>query len=646
MSGCGSCTSCGSKCQGGPPTAALPTDAPLLVWDGECAFCRRWVKRLHAVAGDRIGFAPLQEAAHHYPHISQHAFESAIHLIEPDGTYTSGAEAMFATMARLGLRTWPAKFYRTLAPFRAVSDTAYRFTTRHRKAADIACRLALGRVEVPSTLLLTRRVFLRLLGLIYLIAFLSFGNQAMGLIGSHGLRPADALMKQVAEGSASWWNFPTLQWLGGDTVLWATWVIGAVASCLLMLGIVPLLTSLVCWAMYLSLVTVGTVFLQYQWDNLLLECGLLAILWAPLTWRLNSPLARRPSRLVHWLLVLLLARLVFFGGLAKLQSGDPTWTDCTALSYYFWTQPLPWWPAWIAASLPAWILKLACVGIFILELGAPLLLFLPRVPRTIGAILIAGLMLGIAATGNYGFFNWLAIVLCLSMLDDGVLLMLWPPAARARIAVGLRHAPGLLVRWGRRGVSAVLLLLVLVSIREQVTVSRVGQPIASLQQAVRAWRPVGHYGLFATMTKTRPEINIEWRDAEGTWHPVRFRWKPGPLHRVGGFCQPGMPRLDWQLWFDALTYEAAFNQGGLRPGQFNLRITNRVVLPMLLRQLMVLDPPVVALLEESPSSTPTSLRWHLDQYRFTTTAERAESGDWWSKTRLFSSSPLVLQAAP
>jgi hypothetical protein len=283
---------------------------------------------------------------------------------------------------------------------------------------------------------------------------------------------------------------------------------------------------------------------------------------------------------------------------------------------------------------------------YILELGAPLLLFLPRVPRTIGAILIAVLMLGIAATGNYGFFNWLAIVLCLCMLDDAVLLMLWPRAARARIAVGLRHAPGLLVRWGRRGASAVLLLLVLVSIREQATVSRVGQPIASLQRAVQAWRPVGYYGLFSTMTKTRPEITIEWRDAEGIWHPVRFRWKPGPLDRVGGFCQPGMPRLDWQLWFDALTYEAAFNQGVLSPGRRNYRITNRVVLPMLLRRLMVLDPPVVALLEEPPTSRPTSLRWHLDQYRFTTIAERAETGDWWSRTRLFSSPPMGLQAAP
>jgi hypothetical protein len=107
-----------------------------------------------------------------------------------------------------------------------------------------------------------------------------------------------------------------------------------------------------------------------------------------------------------------------------------------------------------------------------------------------------------------------------------------------------------------------------------------------------------------------------------------------------------MPRLDWQLWFDALTYEVAFDQGALGAGQRHFRSTNRVVLPMLLRRLMVLDPPVVALLEESPSSTPTAIRWHLDQYRFTTTAERAESGDWWSQKRLFSSSPLELESGP
>jgi predicted DCC family thiol-disulfide oxidoreductase YuxK len=616
------------------------------VWDSDCTFCRRWVQRFHAIAGDRLAFAPLNEAAAHYPAIPRSAFEAAIHLIEPDGTHCSGAAAMFAIMERLGLRRWPAVLYRRLSPVRTICERAYRWTAAHRTAADRCSRLALGRVETPSTLLLTRRVYLRLLGLIYLIAFWSFGSQAMGLVGSQGIRPVDAMMHHLAQGSAGWWNVPTLQWLGGDSMLTATWIIGVVASCLLIVGLVPALAALVCWAMYLSLVTAGTVFFQFQWDSLLLECGLIAVLWAPISWRLNGPRVKRPSRLVHWLLVLVLARLVFFGGLAKLQSGDPAWADCTALSYHFWTQPLPWWPAWIADALSPWILKAACVGMFVIELGAPILLFLPRVPRTIGALLIGVFMLGIAATGNYGFFNWLAIVLCLSVLDDATLLMLWPRAARARMAVGWRASEALAARWGRRAAATVLLLLVLGSVWEQAARRPAGQPLASLQRVVAPWRPVGHYGLFAVITKTRPEITIEWRDPEGAWHPIQFRWKPGPLNRVGGFCQPWMPRLDWQLWFDALTYERAFNQGALRPGTRNLLVNSRVVLPMLLRRLMVLDPPVLELLATTPTSRPTAMRWHLDHYRFTTPEQRAESGAWWTRTRFFSSAPLAYQVAP
>lgn len=606
------------------------------------------MKRYSALAGNRIDFAPLQDAAKHFPHIPRSQFERAIHLITPDGNYTSGAEAMCELQAQLGVRRWPLWVYRHVRPLGSLAEATYAWIANHRGGLNGMSTLLVGRVETPGTWLLTRRIFLRLMGLIYLGAFLSFGNQVLGLIGSQGLRPSGILMQAVSE-HGSWWQIPTLQWFGGDSMLSATWIIGAVAACMLTLGIIPLCSAIVCWGTYLSLVTVGSVFMQYQWDALLLETGVLAILWCPWTWKLNSAHAKRPSRLIHWLLVILLARLLFFAALAKVQSGDPTWADGSALSYHFWTQPLPWWPAWIAASLPHWMLWIGSVLMFAVEFGAPVLLFLPRVARTIGAMAIIVLMLAISATGNYGIFNWLTIVICMAMLDDSILLMLWPKPIRPTISVGLRPAACWTARWTRWVAGCVLLSLIAITCLYQTIGPPLWKPLSAWDRTLNPWHLVSRYGLFATMTKTRPEIIVEAQLQDGTWAPYVFKWKAGALNRVGGFSQPGMPRLDWQLWFDALSYEHAIRVGTLRPGDTLFRLTGREVLPQLLPRLAVNDPAVLALLESSPlenGQRPAALRWHLDHYRFTTPQERDASGNWWSSTRLFSSPELHYRLEP
>ena len=651
MGSCETCTGCeggADGCEKRPPAAALPTDRPLVVWDGDCVFCRRWMKRYSSLAGNRLDFAPLQDAAQHFQHIHRSQFERAIHLIMPDGQHTSGAEAMCEIQSRIGVRRWPLWIYRRSRPLATLAEATYGWVANHRGGLNFASTLMVGRVETPSTWLLTRRIFLRLMGFIYVAAFLSFGHQAHGLIGSQGIRPSGVFMQAVSE-HGTWWQFPTLQWLGGDSMLTATWITGVIAACMLILGIIPLCSAILCWGMYLSLVTVGSVFMQYQWDALLLEAGVLAILWCPLTWRLNSVRARRPSRLVHWLVVILLARLLFFAALVKVQSGDASWADGTALSFHFWTQPLPWWPAWIAASLPHWMLWFGCMFMFLVEFGAPILLFLPRVPRTLGAIAIIVLMLGIAATGNYGIFNWLTIVLCIAMLDDSVLLMLWPKHIRPTIAVGLRKAARWPARCTRWAASVVVLSLVVITCLYQVIGGPLWKPFNTWNKTLHPWHLASRYGLFATMTTTRPEIVVEAQSQDGTWAPYVFKWKAGPLNRVGGFSQPDMPRLDWQLWFDALSYEHAIHAGVLRPSDTQFRLTGREVLPQLLPRLAINDPAVLALLESSPlkkGDRPTALRWHLDNYRFTTHEERKASGNWWSATRLFSSPELHYQLSP
>ena len=139
------------------------------------------------------------------------------------------------------------------------------------------------------------------------------------------------------------------------------------------------------WLVYLSLATVCRVFLGFQWDNLLLETGFLAIFLAPIQLLPRPSREEAPSRLVLWLLRLLLFKLMFQSGCVKLLSGDAMWRNLTALSVHYETQPLPTWIGWYAHQLPLWFHKTSCLLMFIIELAIPFLFFAPRRLRIFGA---------------------------------------------------------------------------------------------------------------------------------------------------------------------------------------------------------------------------------------------------------------------
>ena len=207
------------------------------------------------------------------------------------------------------------------------------------------------------TYVVTRRLFLRLLGAVYFVAFASLAMQISGLAGERGILPAGQFLDWAHSiyGAASYFQLPTIFWLGAsDAALQLAAWSGALLAILLMLGIAPLLDLFLLWALYLSLTVAGQDFMAFQWDVLLLETGLLAMLWAPATWRLGRG-ERQPPELARLLLVFLLFKLMFLSGATKLLSGDPTWRHLTALDFHFETQPLPPWTAWYAHHLPAGI---------------------------------------------------------------------------------------------------------------------------------------------------------------------------------------------------------------------------------------------------------------------------------------------------
>jgi hypothetical protein len=474
----------------------------------------------------------------------------------------------------------------------------------------------------------SRWLFLRLLGVVYLVAFVSLAAQITGLVGEHGILPVGEFLGQVREqyGASAYYHSPTLLWLSpSDAWLSTLCWIGAAASLLLIAGIVPIATTALLWLLYLSLTIAGQEFLEFQWDGLLLETGLLAVLYAPPTWREQLGDDVEPPMVVRGAIWVLAFKLTFLSGITKMLSGDPTWANWTALSYHYETQPIPAWTSWFMYQLPPWVHYWSTGGTLLIELGAPWLIFVPprfsRVRLTACALMIL-LQVGIGATGNYGFFNLLSIVLYLSLLDDRTLGRLLPARAPRNELERERRIGGL-TGW-RVGVNViafgVAVLSVMTLFREIDRTRRVRGPFdrgwpATLLTWVSPLNSVNGYGLFRVMTTQRPEIVIEVSDDGSVWKEQEFKWKAGDVMRRPRFVEPHMPRLDWQMWFAALD--------PLSAQEWLLRLAQR---------LMAGETTVTKLLEPNPlEGRPRYVRLAYYQYHFTSVSERAKTGAWWKR---------------
>ena len=472
---------------------------------------------------------------------------------------------------------------------------------------------------------LSRWLFLRLLALVYLLAFASLTPQMLGLVGRDGILPVVTYLERADTfyGDQAPWLLPTLLWVdASDVTIRLLCGLGMVLSGLALVGLAPLLVFALLWVVYLSLTVGGQTFLAFQWDILLLETGLIACLYAPPGWRPRTTALAPASRPARWLLWGLAFKLTLLSGVTKLVSGDPTWRDLTALTHHYETTPIPVWSGWYVHHLPSWLHAGSAAATFAIELAVPFAILAParfRRSRLVAFTLLCLLQVGIATTGNYGFFNLLTIVLYASMLDDDHLAWLapWMPRPADVAHVGSRGARA----W--RGVVAAATVVIgtlsLLTLWQEATYTR-PQPEWStrLRSIVRPLRSINGYGLFRTMTTTRPEVVIEATWDGTTWHEYPFRWKPGALDRRPGFVQPHMPRLDWQMWFAALDpYD------------------NQYWLTSLAERLLEGSSSVHRLLDDPPhtETPPRAVRLVRYFYRFTTVEERRETGDWWHRER-------------
>ncbi len=599
-----------------------PQPLPLLIYDGDCTFCRLWIAYWRQLTGDRVDYRPFQQAANDFPDIPRQSFEQSVQLILPDGQILSAARAVFRVLAEPPNWGWLLWLYEHVPLFAPVSEGVYRLIADHRDAAYRATALLLGTRLEPASYRLARWLFLRAMGLIYFFAFASLIPQMAGLYGSHGLLPVVDFLSYVgsAHGPDAPPNLPSVFWLNSsDGFLIAVPVIGAILSILLTIGVAQRVILIALYGLYLSILNVGQDFMAFQWDILLLEAGFLAIFLAPGSWRPHFPSHEaEPPRLFVWLVRWLLFRLIFGSGMVKLLSGDPTWSGLTALSYHYYTQPLPTPLAWYANTLPVGFQKVSTAMVFVVELGCPWLIVLPRRVRLLGGFGIVGLQCLIALTGNYTFFNLLTMAMCLLLFDDQAL----------RRIVLRRFAGQLATHWERftrpawkqivLGVtgSTILFASTVVFLAQVWDVPPLPRPVVEGVVWMQRYGIVNTYGLFAEMTTERPEIIIEGSDDGIHWRPYEFRYKPGDVQRPPPIIAPFQPRLDWQMWFAAL---GTYRQNGW--------------FVTLMQRLLEGSPEVLGLLDKNPfpDHPPRSIRATLYRYEFSTPAERATSGAWWKR---------------
>ena len=445
-------------------------------------------------------------------------------------------------------------------------------------------------------------LFLRLLALIYLVAFISTALEITGLVGEHGIAPAGYSLEArfAALGEWAWLRFPTLFWLNSSNwaLLGASYA-GCLFAVLLLINWQPRLMLVLLFAFYLSFYQVGQIFFMFQWEYLLLEAGFLGIF-----------LAGGPNRLLVFLLHWLLFRLRFLSGLSKLFSGDPSWSGLTALQHYFETQPLPHMGAWYAHQLPEWLLRTATGATLFMELVVPFFIFLPRPFRLFAATVTIAIQVLIILTSNHNFVNLLTIALCLFLLDDRAIRSLLPRAGQRWLPSPARR-PGLLLQ----PLFAVLLLgTSLSAIYEFIHRDTLRFPATAPLNWVRGWGLGNVFHIFPTMQTERQELVIEGSHDGRHWQAYDFRYKPDFPGDRPRFVMPLHPRLDWMMWFvPAQDPRQRYWFGGL------------------LHRLQQNEADVTALLRHNPFArqAPRYLRVLAYRYRFSTPQERARSGHVW-----------------
>ncbi len=484
------------------------------------------------------------------------------------------------------------------------------------EAARVLRGGAVGALLDPrSPYVLVRFLMLRLLGVVYLMAFLVAARQAVPLIGEHGLLPVPRFLEAVhaayGSGAEAFVRLPTLFWIGySDRALVAVSWLGVLLSAAVVAGVTNAGVQLVLWLLYLSIVQIGQRFYGFGWESQLLETGFLAAFLCPLrAWR---PFASPPPPMAIWLNRWLIVRIMLGAGLIKIR-GDACWRDLTCLVYHYQSQPNPNPLSPLFHAAPEWFQRVSTAFNHLVELGAPWFAFGPRRVRLVAGTLFVSFQALLILSGNLSFLNWLTLVPALACFDDAALVRLVPRRIRDRFAAPPREASPA----SRTAAWAFAFVVGALSINPVVNLI---SPKQAMNQSFDPLHLVNTYGAFGSVTRVRHEVILEGtKDSElgpaTRWEEYEFPCKPGDVRRRPCWASPYHYRLDWQMWFAALSSPS-----------------HEPWIVHLADKLLRGDPKVRGLLARDPfgDAPPHYVRAQLYVYEMTRPLDA--SGAWWRRT--------------
>lgn len=477
-----------------------------------------------------------------------------------------------------------------------------------------------GTIKGKPTYWLTRFMILRLLGVVYAVAFLVLINEIVPLIGANGLLPLDLFLNNVSLSLGSDWNgffrLPSIFWFvhSDNALLTVAWI-GFVLSCVVITGYANALLLSVLWVLYMSFVHIGQEWYGFGWESQLLETGFLAIFLCPLVDMRPFPKRSPPFSIIvlfRWLVF----RLMLGAGLIKLR-GDEIWRNGTALYYHFETQPIPGPLSRWFHFLPRALLKIGVWFNWLAELVAPFFVFWPRIARYIAGMVIVLFQITLIFSGNLSFLNWLSIIPALACFDD----RFWS-----------RILPGILVRKAKKAAENVKVSRPMVTTAWAVTVLVAAlsiQPVKNLispkQIMNTSFEPfdiVNTYGAFGTVGKERYNIVFEGTmdktpSNNSGWKPYIYRGLPVKPDKMPAQIAPYQPHLDWQMWFASMS----------SPQQYSWTLN-------LTWKLLHNDKQATGLFAENPfpDNPPRYIR--AVQYRYSFADPDNREGLWWKREKI------------
>ena len=347
-------------------------------------------------------------------------------------------------------------------------------------------------------------------------------------------------------------------------------------------------------------------------------------------------------------------RIYFQSGVVKLESGDPTWRNLTAMYEYYQNGPLPTWIGWYLQHLPHWFHIASAAATLVMELILVWMAFLPGRWRIVCFFIVTMWQVVVIATANYAFLNYLVLALAILLLDDvflrrhiplrwrdsldaeahrvGVAKLGEPPASNREANSSTEVEEVDSVASVRSGLLAVVLTWIFyATVVPFVQMFWRGVPLPAKPVVwLEPFRIANQYGLFAVMTPHRYEIEFQGSNDGQNWTAYPFQYKPQALSERPGIYAPYQPRFDWNLWFASLGDWQQYE-----------------IVPLTEERLLDNDADVLTLFRGNPfaQAPPKYVRAVLWQYWFTSMAEKRATGNWWKRQLLGLYAPVVMKTA-